>query len=77
MPGLCILFCHVWLMSLGDLLFSCGRLDPGKSEGGERYEKWRERKLQLGCVYERINTNFKKCIYKCTKEGKKGLLSPR
>lgn len=36
-PSLCILFCHVWLMSLGDLLSSEGRLrGNGSGEEGKR-----------------------------------------
>lgn len=71
MPGLCILFFHVCLMSLRDLLFSCGRLDHGKSKGGESYEKWRERKLQLRYMYERINKNLKSAYTNAQKKERK------
>ena len=44
----CIMFCPVWLLSLGCLVFSenGGRVDLGEKEEGSE-EEWREEKLWL------------------------------
>jgi len=55
----CILFCHVWLLSPGGLLFSevkqrrSGSREEGKSWG--RWEKCVEKKLWLACSVREKN----------------------
>lgn len=53
----CILFCHVWLLSLGGLLFS--NWDGGGGELGEwafrSGEEWTARKLWPGCILFEMN----------------------